>query len=248
MLGKPLRSLVCLALSVLFAGCGQGRIDSNLGPAPHFTWIKDGDARPAPRIMRLMGPFGDRTSAIQSCHDPADAPACLLRNWRTYLAALGQTELGAARVQRSYRALIEPACNGEIVVRLDVDANGQGIVRTTQAQVAPPRAALAKSPITPAESLWTRTAAASAQDVASVTHALRANWFDFITADPSALLIRGEAYDGMTGVIEAEVNGRYRYVARHSGEFNADQIRRMADAFLALAKKRTPGFRPIHPC
>ena len=81
-----------------------------------------------------------------------------------------------------------------------------------------------------------------------MTHALRANWFDFITADPSALLIRGEAYDGMTGVIEAEVNGRYRYVARHSGEFNADQIRRMADAFLALAKKRTPGFRPIHPC
>ncbi len=195
-----------------------------------------------------MGPLHDNISALEACPGRADAPTCLLRNWRAYLAAFGQGELNAPAGERTYRAVIEPACNPAILIRLDVAPSGRARLTSVQAPNPSQSASFAERSRTVRHAQWRQTAEASPEDVKAVAHALRANWFDFITADPSALLIRDDAYDGMTAIVEADVNGRYRYVARHSGEFNSEQVRKMADSFLELAAKRTPGFRPIHPC
>ena len=194
MLKKQLVALVSIAFSgILLFGCGQRRSDSHLGPAPHFTWINHGDARPAPHILRLEGPSPASGDAMERCQKRPGPAACLLRNWRTYLAALGQGELSAPPGTRSYRAVIEPACNGAIMVRLDLTAGGQATLTTVHAPNAPPGARFAELPVALGQRLWRRTASASTDDVAAVTRALRANLFDLITADPSALWIRAEA-------------------------------------------------------
>ena len=71
---------------------------------------------------------------------------------------------------------------------------------------------------------------------------------DFITADPSAVLSRGQVYDGEAIVIEADVGGRYRYVARNPGELSDDMVERMASAFRHIADLRTRGFPRFEPC
>ena len=82
----------------------------------------------------------------------------------------------------------------------------------------------------------------------SVERALRDNGFSFVTADPTALWVHRRAYDGAALVVEADVGGKYRYVARDPGQWNEDMLWRMAGALQHLADLRTPGSPRILPC
>jgi hypothetical protein len=205
--------------------------------------------------LYVLGPNELGPSTLEVCGAPPNS-ACLRRNWLRQLSSLQLGELTANSGARSYRMVFFPPCAQAMAVEIDVHPNGEVVVTTSQA----PAPVSWRNPAYTTPDLqaklasitsrlpWRSTAPGSPADVESVEKALKTNWFSYITADPAAVPTRGLVFDGVLYVIEADVDGRYRYVARDSGELNDDMVERMASVFFAIANRRTPGSQPMPPC
>ena len=207
------------------------------GPIPHFRWIEPGSPRPTPHfysIGRALRIYRDpdsgqmptlsqweQTEALKrDCIDGPGALACLRRNWQIILSEAGEVELTAPHLGRSYRLIELPACGPTSSFRLDVLPEGTGRVTFSWQGVR-------------------RTAPVSVAEVSKVERRVRFSDFEIMVADPSAKLGRDiGCFDGANLVFEADVEGRYRYVARHSCQHGAPQVEAFGDLLIGLARDK----------
>lgn len=216
--------LPLLVVAALLAGCTERpnfRTSDKLGPIPRFAWIEPGQPRPAPAIAEVALP----------CYRAADAPVCMRQAFRGALKQLGQRELAeASDGGRSYRYINDPACAAPLAIRLDVRADGSGLV-TVSGRGGPP----------PARGVdWSlRTFVAPAGAVARVENALAHSAFERIAPDPRALATDA-CYDGQHDIFEAVRRGRYRYVHRQSCEPNHAEVKALGEAMVRLLPTPPP--------
>ncbi len=207
------------------------------GPIPHFRWIEPGSPRPTPRFYRterarrVYGPPNgglvpalspsEQTEAMKhDCVDGPGAMTCLRRNWQIILSEAGERELTSPNLGRSYRLIELPACGPTSSFRMDVQPDGTGRVTFSWQGVR-------------------RTAPVSVAEVSKVERRVRFSDFEIMVADPSAKFGRDiGCYDGASLVFEADVAGRYRYVARHSCQHGAPQVEAFGDLLIGLARDK----------
>lgn len=204
------------------------------GPRPQFDWINAGESRPTPRIaetaigiepmpvLSVTGTPGTRGSVTRlgpspsECYNDIQPIACLRRNWLAVLGVLGEGELSAPAGGRSYRLLLFPSFAPWVSVRLDVRADGGGVMTISRAS---------ENTLEGAKPLGRRSKSIDAKDVDAVEADFEGGGFEHLSPEPEPSAI--VCLDGSDMVLEAVVGGRYRYVARHSCQSDFDFIWKM---------------------
>jgi hypothetical protein len=235
---------VCVAAIPLEA---HAQANDRFGPIPRFTWIDKGQPRPTPHIAETEvgiepSPEHDETTRSgqkitvvndppSDCYDRSDGVACLRRNWLSILGSFGETELTAPAGERSYRFLEFPSFSPWVSIRLDVRADGSGVLTTSWVPFDPRH-----GPSKPARTSTevSKSAAADAE------RAIAESAFGRLVGDPSALEDDHLCVDGADWVVEAYVMDRYRYVARHSCQKDEAEIRAISRILVALGRAATP--------
>jgi hypothetical protein len=222
------------------------------GPRPQFDWIKAGDPRPTPRIaetaigiepMAFLGVVGTPGSpgsgtswgpSPSDCYRAAQPVACLRRNWLAVLGVLGERELSAPASGRSYRLLLFPSFTPWISVRLDIQTDGSAKMAVSRALEDTTKGA---------KPLGRSSMNIDPKDVAAVETDLKVDGFERLSpeSERSATICT----DGTSVVLEALVDGRYRYVARHSCQSDFDHLWGMTARIRATADLvEPPHLRP----
>lgn len=220
------------------------------GPRPVFDWIKAGDPRPTPRIseteigiesmpvLSVTGKPGAVGSVVSlgdpssDCYHDRQALACLRRNWLAVLGVLREDELSTPSGGESYRLLLFPSFAPWVSVRLDVGADRTAVMTISKAL---------HSTLKGDTPLGHSSASISARDVDAMESALKAASFEHLSPEPEPSL--NICMDGSDVVLEAVVDGRYRYIARHSCDSDFDQIWAMTVQIRTLAGL----VDPLHP-
>ncbi len=209
---------------------------------PHFRWIEPGQQRPVPHYFRTEEAQPPLTqneamdvserdfwqyraeAARRTCHDGPEVAACLHDNWMVLLREAGEGDLNAPAGGRSYRLIEFPACGPTMSFRVDVTESGAGVVTMAWPGVR------RSSPLSPA-------------DVTEVERRVDLSDFAILVADPSALFSESPGcFDGVTSVFEADIQGRYRYVARHSCQNGSPQVESLAEVLVGIARDKD-----LHP-
>ena len=243
-----------LQVCVLTPWTAGAQSSDRLGPIPRFTWIEPGQARPVPHIAEteiglspapMHGPevdqYGHRIVVVgdppSDCYGNPDPPACLHHNWLALLQSFSETELAAPPGGRSYRFLDFPSFSPWVSIRLDVRADGSGMLTTSWTDHN-----LEKGQSHAGGS----SAGIPVQVVAGVERSIAESSFERLVADPSALQTKMVCTDGADWVFEAQVKDRYRYVARHSCDPDEADILAIGRILVDLARTATPDARFDH--
>lgn len=222
-----LGSIVAGATAILAAD----RVSAEPFSYPHFDWIEPGAMRPIPHVA-------ETTAACWET--PTDA--CLRHAWRARMRQYRERELAApAPGWHSYRVILDRSFFAPVSIRLDVDPSGAGrltthwldrsraVARGSSLIRRPARFSTRQPPVT----------AVSKEEVAAFEAALNAHGFDTIEADPEPEVV---CSDGTSIVIEAVVDGRYRYVSRACSITNP-AVARLGRTLIDLAKHKQPDER-----
>ena len=215
-------------------------------PMAETGWISGGDPRPVPPLwlvryglqskaygcLEAANPLEPLTCSRMSTVPPTTQCAsriedeCWRDNWKAILSTVGQSELTAAKGQRSYRSIISYALvTGWFTTQLDVKSDGSGTIRHLPVQGwSEP---MFDGPF--------RNAAVSLRDVAEFEAALKAEGLDRV-----GRLVTGGTYaclDGYQSLFDLAVEGRYRWLKSGCGEDGEPELRRMTSLLSQLAMK-----------
>jgi hypothetical protein len=205
--------------------------DSTFPDAPSFDWIADGQHRPVPHTA----------SVILACDFTHPAEACLDAQWRKVLHSLSEVPLSAPAHGRSYRLVWIRSFHRPAAIRIDVDEHGHAVLTTRWAR----QGHHDHRPIQPRPA----PASLTQTEVAAIETALSTHGFSTMIADEQAIPDDKAVIcsDGAEWIIEAVMDGRYRYVDGGC-RWDQDAIVSMGEPFIDLAKRKTPSpdFEPIY--
>jgi hypothetical protein len=225
------------AFGTILTACERApnpRFADRLGAIPRFSWLDENQVRPAPTIAVVT--VGGWPAPEGACFDRKDAASCLRRNWLSVLGLFGEGELRAPAGGRSYRFLLFPSFTPWVSQRLDVNPDGEGLLTTV----------VAGNPDTQdVAATWRRVRRLSERQVADIEGRIAEGSFIRIPPDARAYLpAKARCYDGADLVVEAYIGGRYRFVSRHDGEPDFEDVETLGATFLALEPEAQARMQP----
>jgi hypothetical protein len=193
-------------IGAILGGCTEVpnlKTSDRYGPIQRAAWLDLNAPRPGP-VMAFHA----------SCRNVGDLSACQHERYERFLVALGQTPLPQTGTSRSYRYIAIPACSHVLAIRLDVEADGSGVLNFNTATGETNNNLSGRLLI-------------STSLVRQFEFDVKQSGIWRIMPDPRALLGRHGCYDGWTDVFESTQAGRYRLVYRHNCEPNHAVIERI---------------------